>query len=363
MAKKKSPKLNSAALDKPQTRTEHFLAKIAGLVDTIPEGEYTRLERYLKIISESSGFTPTEEQLAAMNSGATAEIISSVPTKLPMWGMGENLLDNWDFSNPGNIVNQRGVTSASSGSYAIDRWSGVYSIGANGMTFGATNEYAIQKFIATKMQNWDGKQFTASILYSDGTLETGTRIYRASSDSYNFISSGDIQFNKRADGSIMLYCKTPASVKAVKFELGTDQTLAHNEGTEGSPVWELNEYQDYGDELVKCQRRQVMFKPENTYSATSPLLLASRVYVSTADSRFSNFSIPLPATLVKKPTPIFSNIVVADNIQEYPVTSINVVACSSGLLALSVGVESSLSTSTEYRVIIKTDGYLLLDSN
>jgi hypothetical protein len=43
-------------------------------------------------------------------------------------------------------------------------------------------------------------------------------------------------------------------VIAVKLELGSEQTLAHNEGTEESPVWVLNEIPDYGEELAKCQR-------------------------------------------------------------------------------------------------------------
>lgn len=165
------------------------------------------------------------------------------------WYSKPNLLDNWDFSNINNIVNQRGVTSVSDGSYGIDRWFGSYSIDASGMTFGDNKQYAIQKFTAQNMQNWDGKQATASILYSDGTLTTGTKIYRASSDAYNFIGGVGIQFNKRTDGSVLLYCQAPASIKAVKLELGTQQTLAHKE----NDVWVLNETPNYQEELFKCQ--------------------------------------------------------------------------------------------------------------
>jgi hypothetical protein len=39
------------------------------------------------------------------------------------------------------------------------------------------------------------------------------------------------------------------SVKAVKLELGTEQTLAHQE----NGTWVLNEIPDYEEELVKCQ--------------------------------------------------------------------------------------------------------------
>lgn len=44
-------------LANPGTRTEVFLANIARLIDTLPEGEYTRLERYLKYIIQNMAMT------------------------------------------------------------------------------------------------------------------------------------------------------------------------------------------------------------------------------------------------------------------------------------------------------------------
>ena len=41
-------------------------------------------------------------------------------------------------------------------------------------------------------------------------------------------------------------------IKAVKLELGPTQTLCHNEGTESSPIWVLNEIPDYETELLRC---------------------------------------------------------------------------------------------------------------
>ena len=43
------------SLSNPQNRTEEFLAKIAGLSDSLPEGEFSRLERYLKVIASNTG--------------------------------------------------------------------------------------------------------------------------------------------------------------------------------------------------------------------------------------------------------------------------------------------------------------------
>lgn len=56
MARKKTTKTvqtDTTDLAQPQSRTEEFLAKIAGVVDTLPEGEFSRLERYLKYIAEN----------------------------------------------------------------------------------------------------------------------------------------------------------------------------------------------------------------------------------------------------------------------------------------------------------------------
>lgn len=55
MARKKTVKSETTDLAQPQNRTEEFLAKIAGLVDTLPQGEFSRLERYLKYIAENGG--------------------------------------------------------------------------------------------------------------------------------------------------------------------------------------------------------------------------------------------------------------------------------------------------------------------
>ena len=63
----------------PVTREEQFAGALSGdmAVEDLPKAE-TRIEKYLKYAAEhggggGGGFTPTEEQLAAMNSGITAE--------------------------------------------------------------------------------------------------------------------------------------------------------------------------------------------------------------------------------------------------------------------------------------------------
>lgn len=70
-------------LPNPITRKEKYLAKAAGMEVDIPT-PVTREEKYLNAIAESGGggggFTPTEPQLAAMNSGITATDVEQIGT-------------------------------------------------------------------------------------------------------------------------------------------------------------------------------------------------------------------------------------------------------------------------------------------
>jgi len=69
-------------LPEPILREEKYLAKAAGMtVSDLPEKPLTRVEEYLAVIAEnggSSGFTPTQDQLDAMNSGITAARVSEL---------------------------------------------------------------------------------------------------------------------------------------------------------------------------------------------------------------------------------------------------------------------------------------------
>lgn len=94
-------------LSTPQNRTEHFLANIAKLINTLPEGEYSRLERYLKYIAENGGsggdvtvvplvvsengeysetgkaYSPVVVQVSSSGSVPTGQIITMMATAAP----------------------------------------------------------------------------------------------------------------------------------------------------------------------------------------------------------------------------------------------------------------------------------------
>lgn len=74
---------NEKGLPTPIPRKEKYLAKAAGMDVEIPKA-ITREEIYLEAIANGSGggggFTPTESQLAAMNSGIDSTKVAQIET-------------------------------------------------------------------------------------------------------------------------------------------------------------------------------------------------------------------------------------------------------------------------------------------
>lgn len=159
-----------------------------------------------------------------------------------------NLLDNWYFARP---VNQRGQTSYSGGDanviYTIDRWKAPASVSV--LDGGITAGNVFQPLEASIRTGLNGKTVTASCLLMDGTLVSGTNTF---SEDVVFVS-GDITLltNSFWNNSFQIFSSTAKNILAVKLELGTEQTLAHQD-TNGN--WVLNEIQDYGEQLRRCQR-------------------------------------------------------------------------------------------------------------
>lgn len=134
-----------------------------------------------------------------------------------------NLLDNWYFGNP---VNQRGASGTiSTAGHFFDRWklvSGSVTINSGGIVLNGT--------IAQVLEYAVGQTVTATVLTPDGVTDV-TPVYDDETKTFTVTTQGK-------------------TIRAVKLELGTQQTLAHQE----NGVWGLNEIPDYGEQLRKCQR-------------------------------------------------------------------------------------------------------------
>ena len=241
-----------------------------------------------------------------------------------------NLLDNWYFADP---VNQRGQTSYENTTYTIDRWLAT----GNGQTVSLTdeglkiafkdnaNEYCNISERFENYQQYAGKTFTASALIRnpDGNMvkltvkptPTGNGAgpwYSPdppASDDWILITGTGV-FSETPTGlSFMLYTFNPKQettvfVKAIKLELGSQQTLAHQDAAGN---WVLNDIPNKVEETKKCQRYQKVFSwgTRNftafygfTTSATTanlflPVGVPLRITPTILDTRGENWAITL----------------------------------------------------------------------
>lgn len=146
-----------------------------------------------------------------------------------------NLLDNWYFVNP---VNQRDVSGTiSSAGYFLDRWklvSGSVTINTDGITLNGTMQQVLETAPVGTV--------TASALTQAGVGEV-VPTYNSETKTVTVTAAGE-------------------KLVAVKLELGTEQTLAHQNS---SGAWVLNEIPDYGEELTRCMRYlQIISTPYDT---------------------------------------------------------------------------------------------------
>ena len=167
----------------------------------------------------------------------------------------QNLLDNWYFGNP---VNQRNVSGTIDAvGYFLDRWklvSGSVTIGSNGIILNGTIVQILETAVGTDV--------TASALTTEGVVVAS---YDNNSKTISLTGTGQ-------------------TFVAAKLELGSQQTLAHQDA-DGN--WVLNEIPDYGEQLRRCQRYQLVINRE--------IIVVGRTSAS-ADTTCFAF-IPTPVTM------------------------------------------------------------------
>ena len=199
--------------------------------------------------------------------GSTAKSID-----IPV-GCNANLLRNGTFAD-GCIVNQRGKTSYAGTGYGVDMW---YTTGATLSVDVTAEGVKLYKNAASANPAWAqaletdaavGQTVTVSMLYKGSgegaslrVAQSGGIVTLANVSDWTLVqktftlekwSVGTLQ--DRAIVAIQCFENMAANqglyIKAIKLELGEQQTLAHQE----NGAWVLNELPDYGGELLRCQR-------------------------------------------------------------------------------------------------------------
>lgn len=230
-----------------------------------------------------------------------------------------NLLDNWYL---GNAVNQRGKTEYAGTMYGIDRWRclrGTVVVATDALELipianGTTYLYQLIE----KPGKYIGQVVTFSILLDTPAAHLSIRWATSNNTTYMITESNTAGERKLLTGSfvvtdtfanvgVYIPSTDPANkarIYAVKLELGSQQTLAHQD-VDGN--WVLNEIPNYGEQLARCQRH--LFVP--TTQTDSIYNLAIGVGTSTTTI---TFFLPLPTTMRAKSSITFSGLHAANEI-------------------------------------------------
>ena len=260
--------------------------------------------------------------------GGTAikpSVVKTVNDKLNTFTK-DNILDNWYFIGGGSQlgdgifpINQQGLTSYANQGYCIDRWR-LRDSNNGGITIPTTGDGIVITIndsdgTGSTYKSFEqildknlliGKQVTLSCIVSEyastgveslrlGIWAANNMVYHSSALGYADITEpglykvtvnipADLSYTYLKCGILMVNSAAThgtASVKiqAVKLELGSEQTLVHQEG--GQLV--LNEIPNWADELTKCQRYYFPFPSAFRINAT---------YRSSASIDFS-FTMPV----------------------------------------------------------------------
>lgn len=241
--------------------------------------------------------TLDEEKQPLLTPGDNISITGSIITT-KAFPCNPNLLDNWYFGNP---VNQRGQTSwPVADTYTIDRWKiEGYMIGDKGVTlnnnsvtiFDNTTSSSGYIGIYEPLENdlAENTEITISVLTATGLCVFSTTVPEADTVRAKDFQNFTLYFyTVSGHRSVVLRCYAGQSESfyAVKLELGSQQTLAHQE----NGVWVLNEIPDYGEQLRRCQRYYWRsWRGEKTANTA----ILGETFPSNTRNRITGFSYPV----------------------------------------------------------------------
>lgn len=297
-----------ATLDELQQQLAALSARVDAIT-TPPDDYYTSKYSGEEIDAgiEKTESLPESWPLPIASGGTGAD-----SAQLALFNLGgspnRNLLDNWYFVGGGGPeqfpINQRGQTHYDvTGGSTIDRWAltgtgGSMDVQDDGVLLTSPGQYATYftyKIPSEIVFNLAGKQICLSALWGDDTGYGGSLNIYFDDKWSNYVDITANDLNSRVltvpDGVKSIYVNFGANgagtckIKAAKLELGSHQTLAHQEGGK----WVLNEIPNYGEGLARCQRYLV------------PLDNLARYRAISVDTNTIDFFIPTPITMRATP--------------------------------------------------------------
>lgn len=318
-----------------------------------------------------------------LTTGGTSAALSAEQGKVLARRPNPNLLHNWYFAN---AVNQRGLaeytTSTSNWVYAVDGWkmTNATLMKADGFwKFATSNVQSGYKRIVqlTEHALRAGEVYTLSMLAQVNGVSAAA--FRPCTSTYGAITTttggtGITIRNVTTKPEVFTYTFTPAQtisnagveilvsnasnhyldvdVYAIKLEKGNIQTLAHQDA-DGN--WVLNEIPDFGEELAKCQRYQVVYPT-----------IATGMYWN-GDAQTSTQAlvcVPLPQTIRAMPSLTFdvSAFALRNGTTEYPITSASVYTVTGNAVVLLIK-SSGLTPGAIHTLRASAASKIIFDAN
>lgn len=252
-----------------------------------------------------------------------------------------NLLDNWHFQiwQRYSNGNYSGVPNTI---YVADRWIITSSNGAIKSNLTKATPYGGIKNatgpncrITQRLENaaqFNGMTLTLSLLKNTG-LYTSTKVANGWNDTTDIFDVFSFQTS---------WLSARETILAAKLELGSTQTLAHQEGDK----WVLNEVPNYGEQLRRCQRYAIDLAAsgDRKYGIVGVGVAVSQNKVQ--------FMVPLPTTMRARPIVKFSGtwkcVHGTDVSSGLPVTTISVDRLSTNTVALDTFTDENLITGDTY---------------
>ncbi len=275
-----------------------------------------------------------------------------------------NLLSNWYFADP---INQRGKTEYTGG-HTIDRWfaeNGDIVVRVEEDCISITNSGSSDIGIKQILDFAHNGPVTLSILVKEGS----GKIFISNNAAVD-VSGPGLYFVTITNGSTIksegFYIRPTIGgyIKpiAVKLECGTQQTLAHQDG---SGNWVLNDPPpNKALELLKCQRYQI----ELSEYSTDHGILGMGASAATETTKVFIFC-PLPVTMRTKPSVEWSGslkvIHNAGSFEEVEITDIEVNHINTNGVTLCCTTATPVVPATFYMLWRTSDvnSHILLNAN
>lgn len=224
-------------------------------------------------------------------------------------------IDGVEYYVDHNIVSPAYVRGYTGAGYGIDRWNiktGTVRVENGKIVLVSGSGY--QQFVDVAVNG----EATLSILTESGLFAiTGTLDQSVSGWQINKSFTGfwmGVQYGSTGLLDISITTTADTAIKAAKLELGSTQTLAHQDENGN---WVLNEVPDYGEQLRRCQRCFVNFNPyKMPYFAMPPAV------ASNAQQAYS--AVTLPVTMRAQPVVSYGGKIVLSQSADHAVTSISV---------------------------------------